>query len=79
MQNTYEGKEIKSFSSYLNRGAPILIENFNRKKILNIKKISKKAYDDYKYRYIVSKSVENKTSLEIIEDKINLFFNSKDE
>ena len=78
MQNTYEEKEITNFSSYLNRGAPILIENFDRKKNLNIKKISKKAYDDYKYRYIVSKSVENKASLEIIEDKINLFFKSKD-
>lgn len=78
MKNTYEEKEITNFSSYLNRGAPILIENFNSKKILDIKKISKKAYDDYKYRYIVSKSVEKKTSLEIIEDKINLFFNSKD-
>ena len=76
MQNTYEKKEIINFSSTLNRGAPILIENFNKNKILNIKKISKRAYDDFKYRYIVSKSVENRTSLEVIENKINLFFNN---
>ena len=78
MENTYEEKEIKNFSSCLNRGAPILIENFSRKKNLNIKKISKRAYNNYKYRYIVSKSSEKKTSLEIIEENINLFYNSKD-
>jgi len=78
MKGTYEKKEIENFSKSLNRGNPLLIEDFNKEKMIRIKKINKKAYDDYKYRYIVSESVKNKISFKIIEEKINLFFSNKD-
>jgi hypothetical protein len=77
MNDTYEKKEIENFSKSLNRGNPFLIEDFNKEKMISIKKISKKAYNDFKYRYIVSKSAKNKISFKIIEEKINLFFSSK--
>ena len=78
MNDTYEKKEIENFSKSLNRDNPFLIEDFNKKKMISVKKISKRAYNNFKYRYIVSESVKNKISFKIIEEKINLFFSSKD-
>lgn len=53
---------------------PVNIENYSNKEILGNLKVSKRKYEDYKYKYLTNKNMKNRPNHIIIGDIIKNFF-----
>ena len=53
---------------------PVNIENYSNKEILGKLKVSKRKYEDYKYKYLTNKNMKNRPNHIIIGDIIKNFF-----